>query len=102
MVDLRSLVKAYKAALQAIIEPIDDYEIPQGDVNVSEKMEEILERLQKLPQGIVFQKLFIGVVSRREALALFLGLLELIRLQRVEAVQRNPFADIEIRLIDAD
>jgi len=102
VVDLRSLVKAYKAALQAIIEPIDDYEIPQGDVNVSQKMEEILERLQKLPQGIVFQKLFIGVVSRREALALFLGLLELIRLQRVEAVQRNPFADIKIRLINAD
>jgi len=100
--DLRSLVKAYKAALEAITETVDDYEIPQGDVNVSEKMEEILERLQKVPQGIVFQKLFIGVVSRREALALFLALLELIRLQQVEAAQGNPFADIEIRLIDAD
>lgn len=97
--DLRSLVKAYKAALKDIIETTDDYELPQGDVNVSEKMEEILERLHNVPQGIVFQNLFIGIVSRREALALFLALLELIRLQQVEAIQGNPFSDIEVRLL---
>lgn len=97
--DLRSLVKAYKAALKDIIETTDDYELPQGDVNVSEKMEEILERLHNVPQGIVFQNLFIGIVSRREALALFLALLELIRLQQVEAIQGNPFGDIEVRLL---
>lgn len=99
VVDLRSLVKAYKAALKDISENTDAYQLPRGDVNVSEKMEEIMERLQRIPKGIVFQNLFIGIVSRREALALFLALLELIRLQQVEAIQGNPFGDIEVRLL---
>lgn len=97
--DLRSLVKAYKAALQDINPATEYYELPRGDVNVSEKMEEILARLEKRPGGIIFQDLFTGVVSRREALALFLALLELIRLQQVDAIQGNPFGDIEIKLI---
>lgn len=97
--DLKSLVKAYNSVLRDISDTSDNYELPQGDVNVSGKMEEILMRLQSMPQGIVFQELFVGIVSRREALALFLALLELIRLQQVEAVQGNPFGDIEVKML---
>ncbi len=72
--------------------------MPQGDVNVGDKMEEIINRLKKKPHTIIFQDLFLGIISKREALALFLALLELIRLQRVEALQNTPFDKIELRL----
>jgi segregation and condensation protein A len=97
--DLNSLIKAYKYVLRDIDDTTDEYELPRGDVNVSEKMEEILMRLQSMPQGIVFQELFVGIVSRREALALFLALLELIRLQQVVAVQGDPFGTIEVKML---
>ena len=96
--DLKSLVKAYQAVIKDISEEEDYYELPRGDVNVGDKMEEIMNRLKKKPHTIIFQDLFLGTISRREALALFLALLELIRLQRVEARQGNPFSHIEVSL----
>jgi len=97
--DLQSLVKAYKAVLRHINQkPVQGYELPQGDVSVSDKMQEIVNRLKNVPKGMVFQDLFKGVTNRREALALFLALLELIRLQQVTAVQSEMFGDIEVRL----
>lgn len=96
--DLKSLVKAYQAVIKDISEEEDYYELPRGDVNVGDKMEEIMNRLKKKPHTIIFQDLFLGIISRREALALFLALLELIRLQRVEARQGNPFSHIEVNL----
>ncbi|NLX02861.1 MAG: segregation/condensation protein A [Syntrophomonadaceae bacterium] len=96
--DLKSLVKAYHAVIKDISEDADYYELPQGDVNVGDKMEEIINRLKKKPHTIIFQDLFLGIISKREALALFLALLELIRLQRVEALQNTPFDKIELRL----
>jgi segregation and condensation protein A len=99
VVDFKSLIRAYKAVLRKTRELTHDYEIPRGDVNVGDKIEEIRARLEKRPGGLIFQDLFLGVISRREALALFLALLELIRLQQVEAVQKKIFGDIEIKLI---
>ena len=96
--DLKSLVKAYQAVIKDISEEEDYYELPRGDVNVGDKMEEIMNRLKKKPHTIIFQDLFLGIISRREALALFLALLELIRLQRVEARQGNHFSHIEVSL----
>ncbi|HBQ27553.1 MAG TPA: segregation/condensation protein A [Syntrophomonas sp.] len=96
--DLKSLVKAYQAVIKDISKDEDYYELPRGDVNVGDKMEEIMNRLKKMPHTIIFQDLFLGIISRREALALFLALLELIRLQRVEALQSTPFDKIELRL----
>ena len=96
--DLKSLVKAYQVVIKEISEEEDYYELPRGDANVGDKMEEIMARLKKSPHIIIFQDLFLGIISRREALALFLALLELIRLQRVEARQSHPFAEIELKI----
>lgn len=96
--DLKSLVKAYQAVIKDLNEEEEYYELPQGDVNVGDKMEEIMARLKNKPHTIIFQDLFLGIISKREALALFLALLELIRLQRVEARQSNPFAEIELKI----
>lgn len=98
VVDLKSLVKAYQAVIKDLSEDEDYYELPRGDLNVGDKMEEIMARLKKKPHTIIFQDLFLGIISKREALALFLALLELIRLQRVEALQNTPFDKIELRL----
>jgi len=71
-----------------------EYSLPQSDVNVGEKMDSILRALPRNGQKVVFQELYAGVSVRREVLAFFLALLELIRLQRVEAEQEKRFGKI--------
>ncbi len=95
-VDLKALLRAYRFMLQDIPAPGALYELPQEDFNVEEKMEEIIARLEGRPGGVVFQDLFTGVRYRREAYALFLALLELLRLQRVIANQTRVFGQIII------
>ncbi|MGE5416310.1 MAG: segregation and condensation protein A [Acidobacteriota bacterium] len=96
---LPQLLKAFKTVwLQKEDEP-RVYELPQGDVDVAEKMAEILDRLEASAGGLILQDLFITAVSRREALAMFLALLELIRLSRVKATQPRIFGPITIQLM---
>ncbi|ADI01323.1 chromosome segregation and condensation protein ScpA [Syntrophothermus lipocalidus DSM 12680] len=71
---------------------------PGGEVKVDLKMQELEQFLKTRPQGIVFQDVFIRAGTRREALALFLALLELIRQKKVEAIQEQSFGRIIIRL----
>ncbi len=73
------------------------YCVPQGDINVDAKMEEIMQCLQKVKQTS-FHNMFVGYQQRREILAGFLAILELIRLNRIEAVQESRFGDILLRL----
>lgn len=92
---VNSLLRAYSRVFKKnIIEK--QYNIPQGDINVGEKMAEILQRLDLCRGSIVFQDLFTGTSSKREFLGLFLALLELLRLRKVEAVQIQRFGDIKI------
>ncbi len=72
--------------------------IPEGDVNVSDKMMEILEILVLRKGKISFRQLFANISRRREGLALFLALLELIRLQKVKAQQNSPWEDIQLEM----
>lgn len=97
--DVRTLVRAYKEVLEKLDENEASFELPAGDINVAEKMQEILNELYNKPVGLVFQDLFVNISTRREALAYFLALLELIRLQKVEAVQRNANDVIIINLM---
>jgi segregation and condensation protein A len=92
-----SLLRAFYSLLQARAEN-DSLIIPQDDIDVGSKMEEILSRLSSYNAVLALQDFFAGVSSRREMLAFFLALLELIRLQQVEAVQENSFGSIEICL----
>lgn len=76
---------------------IAGYEIPMGDVNVAHKMDEIMQRLQTV-KILSFHELCSTVKQRREILANFLAVLELIRLNRVEAVQDRRFGEIKLRV----
>jgi segregation and condensation protein A len=94
---IAALTRAYQSVFLTN-DPRDFFTIPQGDINVNEKMEELLERLRIFKKGIIFQDLFAGVLNKREALAFFLALLELVRQRRVTAWQEKGFSDIKVYL----
>ncbi|MDD3268098.1 MAG: segregation/condensation protein A [Syntrophomonadaceae bacterium] len=92
------LFRAYQTLLREYNKSEGTYLLPQGDVNIADKMEEISNLLHRKPEGMVFQDLFAEVHNLREALALFLALLELLRLQRVQAIQDQAFGEIIVSL----
>lgn len=91
------LVRAWNA-LQARDGESPLYQLPENDFDVSLKMETILERLPPNGQAVIFQEFFANNSVRREYLAYFLALLELIRLRKVAAIQENRGGDIKICL----
>jgi len=96
--DMGALLKAYRALLRELKEEEPNYEIRLEEISVEDKMEEIMSRLGESAGGMIFQDLFVGIRYRREAYALFLALLELLRLQRVAARQGAVFGNIMIYL----
>jgi len=96
--DMGYLLKAYRALLRELDDEGPPYEVRIEEISVEDKMEEIMNRLQGSAGSMVFQDLFIGIRYRREAYALFLALLELLRLQRLVARQGTIFGSIMIYL----
>ncbi len=92
---VKSLQKAYLRLIEEHLLP-DPYQIPQGDINVSEKMAEIQQRLELATRPISFFELYNHTSSRREILATFLALLELIRIHKVTAMQEQRFGEIRM------
>ncbi len=95
-VSLQSLFKAYLKLFESDID-IDRYNIPRGDVNVNLKMDEIMQHL-RIVKKVNFQSLCGAYKQKREVLASFLAILELIRLNQIEAIQDNRFGEIILRL----
>ncbi len=99
---LNSLVRAFSLLLEKITEN-NQYELPQNQVDIGEKMDFILRVLPGDGATVAFQDFYAGAVHLREVLACFLALLELIRLQKVEAYQEQRFGNIKLRLrVEAD
>lgn len=94
--DMNSLLRAYRVLLRQLVDEEQPYEIKMEEISVEDKMEEILGRLEESAGNLVLQDLFVGIRYRREAYALFLALLELLRLQRVAARQVAAFGNIII------
>jgi len=93
---ISALFKAYQSVIKNKFK--EQFSVPQSDFSVKDKIEEIIALLRNKREGLVFQELLARTVNRREALVMFLALLELIRLQQVRAMQENPFLEIKIRL----
>ncbi|NLB52609.1 MAG: segregation/condensation protein A [Syntrophomonadaceae bacterium] len=72
------------------------FQVPKDDIDVGEQMEVILKLLRKRRDGILFQELFHNIINKKELSALFLALLELMRLQKVKAEQENDFGIIKL------
>ena len=92
----QTLLRAYLRLLEDDTD-IEGYRIPREDVNVAWKMEEIMERLQAVGESD-FTTLCGAYRRRREFLAGFLAILELIRLNRIEAMQDTRFGEIKLRV----
>lgn len=59
-------------------------------------IQHILEACDAQPDGVHFKELLSSSVNREDIIVLFLALLECMHLEKVEIVQRQPFADIII------
>ena len=89
------LVNAVNVVLKRFSQREDLRDIFEDKWTVSEKIEHLMRVLSERP-SVRFSELFEGVTSRSEVVVTFLALLELIRLKRLTAVQREPFGEIEI------
>jgi len=76
----------------------ENYEIKVTVISVAERMKEILEILNAA-ESVTFNSLFTELSSKREVIASFLALLELIRLKLIRSQQAGGFETIRIYLV---
>lgn len=98
--EIASSIKALLRAWDGLITRNNteiEFELPQGEA-IAEKMDAILSRLPADGLPILFGDIYGENSFRREALIYFLALLELIRLQKVEALQESHFGSIKLSI----
>ena len=71
------------------------HEVIKDEFTVSDKIHDILHTLIA-KKAIFFKSLFKNAQNRGEVVAIFLALLELVKLREVVVKQRDPFSEIEI------
>jgi segregation and condensation protein A len=95
-VSIFDLVNAVNSVLKRFTSKREDLrDIFEDKWSVSEKIEHLIKLIGERAT-LKFSELFEGVTSRTEVVVTFLALLELIRLKQLTALQREPFAEIEI------
>lgn len=96
------------AALQEVLARVEAAgpvlrEVVRPKVTIRQQMVLILNLLEAHPTGISFSSLFFGedrpLPTRLEVIITFLALLELMRLHRVEVIQRELFGEIFVRAV---
>lgn len=92
---VRALLNAWQSLQNRTFGKAELDHLPPS-VAIAEKMEEIMARLAAQTSPILFSDMLALDGRRREMLVLFLALLELIRLRRVEAFQPDQFGDIRL------
>jgi segregation and condensation protein A len=99
-VGIFQLIHAFQEVIKRVEAREDLREIFGERFSVSDKIQQILERVGN-GAPVRFSELFGQIVSRVEIVVTFLALLELIRLNQVRALQPNMFDEIEIAAIAA-
>ncbi|MFH0812916.1 MAG: segregation/condensation protein A [Pseudomonadota bacterium] len=88
-------------ALRGVIKKIDTYEkildFTKEKISIKDKMMEILEQLAVV-EYIIFQDLFSSAQHRMDVIVTFMAMLELIRSQKIRALQFQNFGTIRIYL----
>ena len=97
-VSLWDLVDAFSRLMKETLGS-GEYRVEYTEVSVKEMMEEIMTRLRSVAV-VAFAGLFAGIRDRIRMVALFLALLELVRLKRVSAEQSARFGEIQISLTE--
>lgn len=98
-VTLRDLFTAFAQVLRRAKDA--PKEIAGEQFTVGEKMSSVLVLLRNAGGAVVFDALFRDHASRLEIIVTFLALLELIKQRRIRARQPQPFAEIELVLVEA-
>ncbi len=94
-VEVIDLVRAFQQILQAAQERHGFREIYEDKYTVSEKIEYVLDRIEKETR-VLFSTLFYETSTRGEIVVTFLAVLELIRLKQLRFEQSEVFGEIEI------
>lgn len=101
---LADLITAFRQVLEAHppLQPVDDVVAPLS-VHIGDCISLILDRVGRYPR-VRFSTLLRSARSRLEVIVTFLALLELMKQQRVRAIQERPFGEIyvEARVPDPD
>lgn len=98
--ELTDLIKAYQEVL-ASKEELTETEKHQGQIipekiNIQDKINELIHKLRKSPQGLSFQELITNVQNKMEIVVSFLSVLELAKLGDLSLKQDKLFADITL------
>ena len=93
-VDLFSLLQAFQAVLSRTRErpPV---RLPEEVVSIERRITELLERLVSV-EACGFEELFVDASSRRELIATFLAVLEMIRLKMIRVFQQGVCGPIRV------
>lgn len=95
-VDLMDLVGAFRKLLSRLGED-ERVRLERDDVSVADKIQWITDLLQER-RSIDLLELLSGMPERRQRIATFLAVLEMVRLQMIVAFQRALFDEIRIAL----
>jgi segregation and condensation protein A len=91
--DRVDLWNAFNLVLRRLAEKLVVGEIQDEQVTVADRMEWLLDHLQRTPR-FAFSSLFTGTVTVRQLVATFLAVLELARLGRMHLSQDEAFTEI--------
>ncbi|MBP7056116.1 MAG: segregation/condensation protein A [Candidatus Omnitrophica bacterium] len=91
---LFDLITAFTKVLKDIPKDVF-HKVVKDEFTVSEKIHDVLHLLVEVKK-IRFAELFNKAKNKAEIITIFLALLELIKMREVNAIQTNPFGDIEI------
>ncbi len=94
-VGIFQLINAFQNVIKRVDAREDLREIFGEHFTVADKIDVILRRVAEGAR-VRFSELFGEIASRIEVVVTFLALLELIRLRQIQAVQPDPFGEIEI------
>lgn len=99
--DGRALLAALQRALEAagVKDALVTAVVPRRRLSLRMKMAEVLRRLRSSAEGALFSDFFEIPCQRYEIVLLFLAVLELLRVGKVRAVQRNPLSDIRLTAV---
>jgi segregation and condensation protein A len=94
------------AALKKVIERTDAKDdilaVTMEHMSVKDKINEILERLEGVKDGVEFDELFDSAPDRLEVITTFLAILELIKMQALKVYQNANFSKMFVYAVTED
>lgn len=101
-VSIFELLSALKKVIERTEAKADIMALTMEHMSVKDKINEILERLAGIKDGIDFEALFEGAPDRLEVITTFLAILELIKMQALKVYQNDNFSKMFVYAVTED